>query len=136
MGGIVTLKYLLDTHIWIWGVSNPAKLSREVKDVLDNSSNEFFISSISIWEFLILVEKERITITEPLDDWLNTALLKSNINEIPVDKEIAIHSRKITLPHQDPADRFIAATALTHQLTLVTSDGKLSECREISVLYN
>jgi PIN domain nuclease of toxin-antitoxin system len=130
------LKYLLDTHIWIWGVSNPGKLSQEVSDILAYPSNEFFISSISVWEFLMLVEKERITITEPLDDWLNTAINKANISEIPIDKEIAIQSRKIILPHQDPADRFIAATALINELKLVTSDSKLSQCQEISVLYN
>jgi PIN domain nuclease of toxin-antitoxin system len=44
------VKYLLDTHIWIWSVSKPEKLSDEVKDILGNDSNEFFISSISFWE--------------------------------------------------------------------------------------
>ena len=57
------MKYLLDTHIWIWSVSNPKKLSKEVKEILKNKSHELFISSISFWEFMVLLEKGRITIS-------------------------------------------------------------------------
>jgi PIN domain nuclease of toxin-antitoxin system len=48
------VKYLLDTHIWIWSVSKPEKLSEEVKNLLNDDSNELFISSISFWEFMVL----------------------------------------------------------------------------------
>ena len=130
------MKYLLDTHIWIWSVSKPKKLSKEIKKILKNKSHEFFISSISFWEFIVLVEKGRITIRKPLDKWLKDALNKSNIKEIPIDKKIAIQSRKITLPHQDPADRFIAATAVVHKLSLITSDSKLAQSGEMSIIFN
>jgi len=130
------VKYLLDTHIWIWSVSQPEKLSEKVKNILDDDTNELFISSISFWEFLILLEKGRITITKPTNEWLRDAIRDPNIKEIAVDKTIAIKSREIDLPHQDPADRFIAASAFTHQLTLITSDSKLAKSRKISILFN
>jgi PIN domain nuclease of toxin-antitoxin system len=130
------VKYLLDTHIWIWSVSKPEKLSEEVKNILGDDSNEFFISSISFWEFIVLVDKGKITISKSVDEWIRDAIIDPNIKEIPIDKEIAIKSRKINLPHQDPADRFIAATAFIHQMTLITSDRKLEESEEISVLFN
>lgn len=130
------MKYLLDTHIWIWSVSKPEKLSKKVRDILQNPANELFVSSISIWEFLILLEKQRISIDIPFEEWLDNALDRSNIKEIPLDKNIAIQSRKIALPHQDPADRFIAATAQINQLKLITSDTKLSNSKEISIVFN
>ena len=130
------MKYLLDTHIWIWSVSASKKLSREIKDILKDDSNELFISSISVWEFLILVEKGRISISKSMDEWLEEAMFQSKIQEIPVDTEIARQSREIALPHQDPADRFIAGTAKVGQLTLITSDGKLSQCDDISIVFN
>ena len=130
------MKYLLDTHIWIWAVSKPEKLSKEVRGILRNKSNELFISSISFWEFLVLLEKGRVTISKPLDKWLKRAINKTRIREIPLDKEIAIQSRKIPLPHQDPADRFIAATASVHQLTLITSDGKLAKFSGLAIIFN
>jgi PIN domain nuclease of toxin-antitoxin system len=108
MGGTFQLKYLLDTHIWIWSVSQPEKLSRKVRSILKDSSNELFISSISVWEFLVLLEKKRISIANSLEDWLNIAILEANIIEIPIDREIAIESRRLKLPQQDPADRQIS----------------------------
>ena len=136
MGGALGVKYLLDTHIWIWSVSNPGNLSNKVRNILENESNELFISSISIWEFLVLLEKKRITIANPLDEWLSRATDESNIIDIPIDKEIAVQSRKIVMPHQDPADRFIAATALVNELKLITSDGILGKSEEISIVFN
>jgi PIN domain nuclease of toxin-antitoxin system len=130
------VKYLLDTHIWIWSVSNPKKLSQEVKDILKNKSNDLFVSSISFWELIVLLEKGRITISTPLDKWLKRAINKPKIKEMPIDSRIAIQSRKITLPHQDPADRFIAATASIHQLSLITSDGKLSQSQGLTIIFN
>lgn len=130
------MKYLLDTHIWIWAVSKPEKLSKKVREILRNKSHELFISSISYWEFLVLLEKGRITISKPLDKWLKRAINNTGIRKIPIDKEIAIQSRKIPLPHQDPADRFIAATASVHQLTLITSDGKLAKSPGLTVIFN
>ncbi|NIM16213.1 MAG: PIN domain-containing protein [Candidatus Aminicenantes bacterium] len=130
------MKYLLDTHIWIWSVSNPKKLSEEVKEILKNKSHELFISSISFWEFMVLLEKGRITISKPVDKWIKRAVNKSNIKEIPIDKKIAIQSRKMELPHQDPADRFIAATAFLYQLSLITSDGKLAKNQDITIIFN
>jgi PIN domain nuclease of toxin-antitoxin system len=130
------VKYLLDTHIWIWSVSKPEKLSLEVKNILEHDSNEFFISSISFWEFIILVEKGRISISKPVDEWIKDAVYDPNIKELPIDREIAIKSREIYLPHQDPADRFIAATAFIHEMTLITSDRQLEKSEEISILSN
>jgi PIN domain nuclease of toxin-antitoxin system len=130
------VKYLLDTHIWIWLVSRPEKISEAVKNIMGNDSNEFFISSISFWEFIVLMEKGRITISKPLDEWIRDAIINPNIKEIPIDKKIALKSREINLPHQDPADRFIAATAFIHEMTLITSDRKLEESEEISILSN
>ena len=119
------MRYLLDTHIWIWSLSDPDKLSKEVRAILSDPVNQLFISTISIWEFLVLVEKERIFIDGTIDEWLAIAIDEADIKELPLDKTIAIHSRRIDLPHQDPADRFIAATAKVNELTLITSDKKI-----------
>lgn len=81
-------------------------------------------------------KKKRITINNSLEEWLNIAIFKTNIEEIPIDIDIAIESRRLTLPHQDPADRFIAATASVHSLTLITSDEKLINSKEIAIQAN
>lgn len=79
------MKYLLDTHIWIWSVSKVEKLSGKVSRILKNTANEFFLSSISIWGFMILLEKKRIAIDIPFEEWLHIAIDMANIKEIPID---------------------------------------------------
>lgn len=128
------MKYLLDTHIWLWSLLEPSKLARNIQDVLRNRSHAFFISPITVWETLILAEKGRITLHLPPDEWIQAALTKSPVQEISLTHAIAIKSRLLTLPHEDPADRFIAATAWEHNLILITEDRFLKTLSHIRIL--
>jgi PIN domain nuclease of toxin-antitoxin system len=136
MGEFAGLKLLLDTHIWIWSLSNVKLLSRRTRTALESSSNELWLSPISIWEYLVLTQKGRlITEIEPRA-WLKEALERAPMKEAPVSYEIAMERRFIDLSHQDPADRFLAATAKVLDLTLVTADDRLMKSRDFSVLAN
>jgi PIN domain nuclease of toxin-antitoxin system len=105
------VRFLLDTHIWLWSLLEPTKLSQNVRDVLQDSHNEFFLSPITVWETLILAEKNRIKLDRAPEEWVVKALKSSPVQEVPLTHTIAIKSRSVVLPHEDPADRFIAATA-------------------------
>jgi len=129
------MRFLLDTHIWLWSLLEPVKLKPKVIEVLENPKNELFISPISIWETLILAEKQRIKLNNSsAQEWIQEALKRSRVQEIPLSNAIALKSRLIVLPHQDPADRFIAATAWEHDMTLITVDEYLSKSTQIKVL--
>jgi PIN domain nuclease of toxin-antitoxin system len=130
------VKLLLDTHIWIWSLLAPERLTSVVARELESPDNELWLSPISIWELLILVEKNRVVLDPNVYEWIATALQTAPINEAPVNIEVALSSRKLNVPHEDPADRFIAATALVYGLTLVTADGRLLDLKEISLLPN
>ncbi|OQY44220.1 MAG: PIN domain nuclease [Candidatus Parabeggiatoa sp. nov. 2] len=128
------MKFLLDTHIWLWSLLEPAKLEQKVIEVLENPQHELFISPISIWETLILAQKQRIILNPSAQEWIQEALKRSPVQEIPLSNAIAIKSRLIVLPHQDPADRFIAATAWEHDMTLITVDEHLIKSTQIRIL--
>lgn len=130
------MKLLLDTHIWIWSVLAPEKLSPRVATALESAEAELWLSPISIWELLILVEKRKIALDGDPAEWIEKALSTSPIQEAPLTRAVALHSRSIDLPHQDPADRFIAATAIVYGLTLVTSDENILESQTVPVLSN
>jgi len=130
------VRLLLDTHIWIWSLLDPGRLSARVKRALRQVNNELWLSPISVWETLLLIEKGRIVPAMGAADWLDAALARSPLHEAPITHAIARESRRIMLPHTDPADRFIAATARVLDLTLVTSDTRLLGCKDIVVLAN
>ncbi|NER33227.1 MAG: type II toxin-antitoxin system VapC family toxin [Oscillatoria sp. SIO1A7] len=120
------MKLLLDTHIWLWYLLDNPKLSNKLKTAIADLNTELWLSPISIWETLILAEKGRISLQPDPIAWINLALKILETREAQINYAIAILSRQISLPHQDPADRFIAASAIYYGLTLATVDANLT----------
>ncbi len=130
------MNLLLDTHIWLWSLLEPNRLSRKVSRLLDDRANDVWLSPISVWETLLLIEKGRLDIDRDAQIWIKQALSGSGLREAPLTSEIAIVSATLSLPQRDPADRFIAATAKVLGLTLVTADRQLAVSKEFAVLVN
>jgi PIN domain nuclease of toxin-antitoxin system len=130
------MKLLLDTHIWIWSVLEPQRLSRRVAAQLDNSQNEIWLSPVSIWEAMLIHRKGRLKVAEGFTTWLTRALTITSFHEAPFTFDVAQALSTISLPHADPADLFLAGSAKVYGLTLVTSDRNLLGAKEISVLEN
>ncbi|MCY4256589.1 MAG: type II toxin-antitoxin system VapC family toxin [Gammaproteobacteria bacterium] len=128
------MNLLLDTHVWIWSLIAPDRIQENTLKALASEDAILHLSSISCWEVLLLAEKGRIELATRAESWLVEALRNSPVIEVPISMEIAISSRSIAVANQDPADRFIAASAKVLGLTLVTSDKKLQSCTEIEVL--
>ena len=127
---------LLDTHIWLWALLDPARLSRAVRALLASPAAALRLSPISVWEALMLAERGRIALEPDPRRWLDRALAAAPVTEAPLTFEVAMASRSIALDHKDPADRFIAASARVFGLTLVTADARLLECPDIEVMAN
>jgi PIN domain nuclease of toxin-antitoxin system len=130
------MKLLLDTHIWLWTVLEPERLSRRVAKEIQDSSNELWLSPISIWELIVLWQKGRLVPGKDIETWVSGALRCLPLQEAPVTYEVARETGRLRLPHRDPADHFLLATAKVFELTLVTADERLLKARGVSVLAN
>ena len=129
---IPEVKVLIDTHIWIWYLMENRRLPAAHKKLLQNPGTEVWLSSISIWEVCLLIENRKIAAKGSPQAWIRDALEQLPVREAPVSFKIAARSRSIALPHDDPAVRFIAATAAEMKLTLLTVDENLLDCKEIT----
>ena len=127
------MKLLLDTHIWLWSKSDPSRLGKRAAEAIASSANQLWLSPVSVWEVLTLAQKRRIGIADPMK-WVEMAA--SQMQEAPLTQEIVRASFALSLPHADPADRFLAATAKVLKLTLVTADQRLLGLGEIPSLAN
>lgn len=136
MGGTSAVKLLLDTHIWLWSALDPSRLSRRVSGVLEDPHNEVWLSSISVWEALVLARKKRLHLEPTPEQWTRKALRELPVNEAPLTHEVAILSETITSGVIDPADRFLLATAMVYELTFVTADKSLIKSRQVPILAN
>ena len=132
------MNLLLDTHIWLWGHTEPGRLTKRVAAALADDRNQLWLSPISVWEFLVLAERGRVRVhggTRPAD-WVEAALSRAPMHDAPLSREVAMRSRSVRLDHEDPADRFLAATADVYDLTLVTADERLLRGKGFRTLAN
>ena len=128
------MSLLLDTHIILWSASEPERLPPGIVHKLADPDEELWFSPISVWEILVLAEKKRIVLKGDRIKAVRHIFKRIPIKEAPINREVAIQSREVDLPHQDPADRFLAATALVYNLTLVTADKRIIEAGSVPVL--
>lgn len=114
---------ILDTHVLLWMDRNDPALGPQARRRIEAEwrSGQLAVSAISFWEAAMLAERGRITLPMPValwrEDWI-----KAGLEEIPIDGRIALLSTQLENLHRDPADRFIIATAIDRNTTLVTAD--------------
>ena len=130
------MKLLLDTHIWLWGLLEPSRLGRRTAAALDDAANELWLSPISVWEALMPAERGRVALVPDAERWVRASLERLPFREAPLNAEVARASRALKSPSDDPADRFLAATARVYDLTLVTADTRLRRIPRVTVLPN
>ena len=129
----------LDTHAWVWWVSNPEKLSAPARERIDMAASlnqKIYISTISAWEVAMLAARGRLQLTMDVKDWIARSESLPFFHFIPVTNQIAVKS--VNLPgklHSDPADRIIIATAMIQEATLITADDKILEYPHVETLW-
>lgn len=130
------MKLLLDTHIWLWSAVARGKLSESVFRSLQNTENELWLSPLSIFEVILACSKGRLVLNRPISEWLSGMLEDAPVVEAPVTHAVARETQAFTLPHGDPIDKLLVATARTFELTLVTADRSIIRSRTVPVLPN
>lgn len=117
---------LLDTHVIVW-LAEKMEIRPEARGAIDRAltENAAFISVISAWEIAQLSARGRISMQPSAGRWIERFLAVTGCSPLPLTLESAIAAARLPPIHRDPADRFLIATAVLHDLTLVTRDSKI-----------
>ncbi|HTP90415.1 MAG TPA: type II toxin-antitoxin system VapC family toxin [Xanthobacteraceae bacterium] len=120
---------LLDTHVAIWFTTN-TKFGKRSTSIVERAqaAGELVISAISFWEIAMLISKGRLRALKSASEQ-RSKILASGIQERPLSGEICVLAGELENLHADPADRLLAATAITLGATLVTADERLLRWR-------
>ena len=132
------MKYLLDTHVWIWWQMRPQKLSARVRQLIADPqrSEELLLSAISPWEFCKLLEKGKLEISCDPERWMHEALDMPRLRVVPLTPRIAYRSTVLPPPfHSDPADQIIVATAREMNATILTKDQRLRDYAQVRTVW-
>jgi len=117
------VRYLLDTHVWIWSQESPEQLSTKSRRELSNIDHERVVSAISTLEIARLMHLGLLRLKHTFAEWEELSLTELSASTIDLTHEIAWEA--YNLPgtfHNDPADRVLVATARIKKLTLITAD--------------
>ncbi len=129
---------LLDTHAWVWWVSEPSMLSARAREAIEDAAarQKLFVSAISVWEVATLVARGRLALKLPLGEWIRACESLPFLQFVPVDNAVALRSALLPEPfHQDPADRMIVATAQILDVPLVTRDGRMHSYPHVRTIW-
>jgi PIN domain nuclease of toxin-antitoxin system len=129
---------LLDTHAWVWWVTEDRRLSRRAKAAITGAlgRQDLWLSLISVWEVAKKVEKQQLVLDRPLDQWLDEALLIQGLGVWELTRPILVHSCALPQPfHGDPADQLLIATARRHGAVVVTKDQRIRGYAHVQSLW-
>jgi PIN domain nuclease of toxin-antitoxin system len=127
---------LLDTHAWIWWLSDPDRLSARARAAVTDAAS-IGVSTLSVWELATLVRRRRIELDRDVRDWVRRALAEERVSAIAPDAEVALAAAALderAFPG-DPADRIIFATAHALAAPLVTRDEHLRRFAPAETLW-
>ena len=130
------MRLLLDTHVWLWRLLAPERLSSNAERAIVDRDSASHLSPISAWEALVLARKGRLSLSPSPAEWVIDALRRSALTTIPVGHDIALRSEALEgFRSEDPADRFLVATALEHDLVLLTADSAMHSYEPLETLW-
>jgi PIN domain nuclease of toxin-antitoxin system len=123
------MKFVLDTHAWIWWNIRPAALSRKVRSRLAEiaEDDQFLVPAIAVWECCQLIESGRLVLNISAEDWISAALTLPRLSLAPLTQKIALASTHLPDGFEgDAVDRLIVATTRAENAALITGDERLA----------
>jgi PIN domain nuclease of toxin-antitoxin system len=129
---------LLDTHAWVWWVTEDRRLSRRAAAATAKASadQDLWLSLISVWEVAKKVEKQQLVLDRPVEQWLDDACAAPGLGLWELTRPILVDSCRLPQPfHGDPADQLLVASARRHGAVLVTKDQQIRRYRHVPSVW-
>ena len=127
---------VIDTHVWVWWQADPKRLSKKAARALKNAKS-IGIPAVCLWEFSMLVQRDRIRIDCSALEWLNDALDVPGVRIVELTPSVAVQSTRLPSTfHNDPADRLIVATALNEGAPLISADQKFVDIPGLELIWD
>ena len=116
------MRYLLDTHIWLWMLSRPQRLNHRARELIENPSTELFLSSASAWEIAIKCSIGRLRLPEHPEQYVPARMQVTRVKWLAIEGTHALRVARLPPHHRDPFDRLLVAQSQIEQLPIITVD--------------
>ncbi|MFH1672705.1 MAG: type II toxin-antitoxin system VapC family toxin [Pseudomonadota bacterium] len=121
------MKLLLDTHIFLWYISGDHHLPKSLKDIIQDSANEVYLSVVSLWESIVKYRLGKLPLPLSPEKYLPLQRERHDISSLSLDEAAIIHLSDLPSLHRDPFDRMLICQAIEHDMTIVTMDAAIAQ---------
>jgi PIN domain nuclease of toxin-antitoxin system len=121
------MRYLLDTHAFMWADSDPSRLSAKVATAISDPENTIFVSLVSIWEIQIKHQLGKLPLAIPLNEIIERQQNENALKLLPISLPHILSLAVLPLHHRDPFDRLLIAQARFEGLTLISHDSIMTQ---------
>ena len=128
------MRYLLDTHTFLWFLTDDKRLSSRAKGIIEDINNVIFLSSASVWELSIKSSIGKIKFFVSLEEIINTAMNVYDFKHLPITIQYSLEVAKLPLYHRDPFDRVLIAQARVENMVLITCDSYMKQY-DVNVIW-
>lgn len=118
------MKILLDTHIFLWALTEPKRLGENAKSLLKSRKNQLYLSAASSWEISIKAGLDKLPLPEPPDKYVSSRMVDLRVTPIDVKHYHTFIVYELPLHHRDPFDRLLIATAIAENIFFMSADQK------------
>jgi len=116
------MKFLLDTNVFLWALSEEYKLNPAAQEILKSSTSELYFSAVGSWEIAIKFALGSLPLPKAPSEYIPHALRVWALRALDITHEHALRAGELPVHHRDPFDRMLIAQALSEQMTLLTAD--------------
>jgi PIN domain nuclease of toxin-antitoxin system len=128
------MRVLLDTHTFLWWITDADSLSGAARETLADGANEVFLSAVSAWEIAIKAGRGRLTLSDEPHRFVTQQLIKNSFHGLPLHLAHALHVYGLPEHHRDPFDRLLVAQSQLEGLPMVTADAEIARY-DVSVIW-
>ncbi|BAC89712.1 type II toxin-antitoxin system VapC family toxin [Gloeobacter violaceus] len=121
------MSYLLDTHAFLWFISGDIRLSTNARAIIENESNETYLSVASIWEISIKARLSRLELIGSPEKVIQDNMYSNGFICLPIEKTHALQIYNLPDYHRDPFDRILIAQSQVENLILLTTDSQIKQ---------
>ncbi|BCV22004.1 type II toxin-antitoxin system VapC family toxin [Moorella sp. Hama-1] len=120
------MKALLDTHTFLWWITEDPRLSSRVRQIMSDSDNILYLSAASCWEMAIKARLGKLELPANISSFIPDQLVINAITPLPIEMSHALHVYNLPDYHRDPFDRLLVAQAQIDNLPILTADPQIA----------
>lgn len=120
------MRFLIDTHCWLWAIRNPERLSLSAAQLIESKENIVVLSAVSVLEIAIKASLEKLELSEPVAEFVSSQMAALSMTSLPVYLSHALRVASLPHHHRDPFDRLLIAQSQIEGLPLMTADAAIA----------